>query len=60
MEHLERDIPLEELVVRLVDARHASRAHELEELVALGDQITDHRAARPRRGSGRESGSPQG
>ena len=49
VQHLQRDVPLEQLVVRLVDARHAARADELEHLVALGDHVTDHRVA-PRGG----------
>ena len=42
MQHLQCDVPLEQLVVRLVDARHAAGAHDLEHLVAVGDHVTDH------------------
>ena len=49
VQHLERDVPLEQLVARPIDGRHAARPDELLELVALGDHLTRHGA-----GSGRE------
>jgi hypothetical protein len=38
-EDLDRDLPLELVVVRAKDARHAAGPHELLELIAVGDQI---------------------
>jgi hypothetical protein len=42
VQHLERDVALEQLVVRAVDARHAAGADEFLQLVAFGDQLADH------------------
>ena len=44
VQHLQRDVALEQPVVRPVDARHAAGADELLELVALRDQLPDHNA----------------
>ena len=42
MQDLQRDVPLEQGVVRLVDAGHAARADELLDLVPTTDQLADH------------------
>jgi len=42
VEELDRDGALEQPVAGAVDARHAARADELLELVAIRDQLADH------------------
>ncbi len=42
VQHLQRDGASEQAVVRPVDARHASGADELLELVAVGQSLTHH------------------
>ena len=42
VEHLQRDVTLEQPVVRAVDARHTAGADELLELVAVRDQLPHH------------------
>ena len=42
VEDLDRDVALEQPVVRPVDARHAARADELLELVPVRDHLADH------------------
>ena len=39
VQDLQRDVPLEQRVVRAVDARHAARADDVLELVAVRDQL---------------------
>ena len=45
VQDLERDVALEQAVVRPIDARHAARADELLELVPVRDQLADHDAS---------------
>ena len=42
VQHLERNVPLEQAVVRPVDTRHPARADDFFELVAFRDQLADH------------------
>ena len=42
VEDLQRDVALEQRVVRPVHARHAARSDELLELVPLIDRLADH------------------
>ena len=51
VQDLERDLPLEQRVVRPEDARHATCADELLELVAPGDDLPHHRLDFPERPS---------
>jgi hypothetical protein len=44
MQHLERDVTLQQPVVRPIDARHAAGADELLQLVALSHQLPHHNA----------------
>src|SRR5205085_11780018 len=42
VQDLQRDVPFEQRVVRLEDARHPARANELAQLVPAGDHLTYH------------------
>src|SRR6478735_2248319 len=52
VEDLDRDAPVELAVVCAEDARHAAGAHELLELVAVGDHLAGLRGPRHGRGCG--------
>src|SRR5205085_7634253 len=56
VEDLQRDVAIEQLVVRLVDAGHPAGTDQLLELVAFSDSLTDHGALVPGR-SRRHAGS---
>ncbi len=49
VQHLERDVSLEELVAGPIHGRHPTCPHELLELVAPGDHLTGHGAGSGRR-----------
>jgi hypothetical protein len=42
VQDLERDVALEQAVVRPIDARHPARANDFLELVPFSDQLADH------------------
>ena len=42
VEDLQRDVPLEQAVVRSIDARHAAVSDELLDVIASGDGLPDH------------------